>query len=188
MFSSTVNVIGGAALANTILTVGVIARYGKASEAVDVFQKTIGTAPIIATNEISVFKSSVNSAGYSVRVQTTRSGDGATLSAIYAGTGPNSNNYTQSNTLTTSTVDTVNIWDADDFSIPENGMVLFVMQEFQAGVLQNIGIMTFPALLDDNMGNIVVPPKIPNALRATITLTFEVRRILMIFTLIIWEA
>lgn len=187
-FSATIDVIGGAFLLDTVLTIGVIARYGQSAEAVDIHQEIIGSPGLIGTSEISVIESSANSAGYSVKLQTSKSGDSVNLTAIYVGTGPNSNNFTQRTPRNTVSYDTVYYWEADDFAIPENGMVVFVIHEYQGGALSNMGILTFPVLLDDNMGDIIVPTKIPNALSATITLTFEVRRVLMTFTLTIWEA
>lgn len=187
-FSATIDVIGGAFLLDTVLTIGVIARYGQSAEAVDIHQEIIGSPGLIGTSEISVIESSANSTGYSVKLQTSKSGDSVNLTAIYVGTGPNSNNFTQRTPLNTVSYDTVDYWEANDFAIPENGMVVFVIHEYQGGALSNMGILTFPVLLDDNMGDIIVPAKIPNALSATITLTFEVRRVLMTFTLTIWEA
>lgn len=186
-FSHQLAVTGGGGLTNTQLTVIAIASSGTGSSGVDVYKATIGTPSTIGAGEVSVFESTVNSAGYSVRVQSSRVHDGATVTAFYTGSSTGAINFTQTAAVSGTDLETNPIWDADDLAVPNSGMLVIIVHETLGGIIKNENILTFPAVLDDSLSKILQPATQPTSINAVSSITFMTSGVLMRMEVTVWE-
>ncbi len=179
IFTASLDMTGAGA--NSVISFVAIVRYGDTSQGTDIFNLNVGTPAAYSNGQITVLEAASSTEGYSVDVRANNTANTANLYGFYnLGISP-SVNYTSAAMVNNGD------WEANDFQIPQVGMTVLLMQEFDAANnMVNLNILTFPALLDDNMGNVLIAPSIPNAISSVASIPFEVRGILMIMTLTTW--
>ncbi len=189
-YSKTMNIINGAALANTHITFIVIAKYGNSAQDASIQRVAVDTPTNTITDDgkISVFENSASITGYTVDIKTSRNTGDAVLTSFYPGLDTSTINNTQ--ILLGGGVSDVyegaDIWSYDDFVIPNSGLAVILLLEIDLGEVTHVGLLNFPTALDDNISNIISPVSIPNAVSSVSIQSIMVRGVIMNFKITIW--
>lgn len=162
-----------------------IAKVGNNGDSDIYFQPS---ASNLTPVKLSIFENTTFSNGYGVNVtaELGQTNNLPRITAFYPGTISGMANYTSIEGGNFAANPSNTEWTIGNMSIPANGIVFFLFQEFQGSNLVNYGFVNFPTTIDGYISNKITPTPIPTSPSSTIITTILAREMIMNFKLTVW--
>ncbi|MHA2250252.1 MAG: hypothetical protein ACXAD7_07815, partial [Candidatus Kariarchaeaceae archaeon] len=157
-----------------------IAKYGHNAQDV-AYTTFLPLGGSIPSSKVSLFESSAGS-GNTINVTASKNTDTAIVTSLFFGSS-GQNNFSSANLQQ----NPFNYWTNNTLPVPETGLSVILVHETQGNALQYSTMINFPVSLDNEISGPIKPTNIPSISSTTITISVQVRGLLMDLRFTIWS-